>query len=364
MAKGPLAGLRVLEFTGLGPGPYAAMLLGDLGADVVRIDRPGAGAAPNEATARSRTSIALDVKSEDGRAQALAAIKQADVLIEGFRPGVMERLGLGPDDALAANPRLIYGRMTGWGQDGPLAQRAGHDIDYIALTGALDAIGQKGGAPVPPLNLIGDFGGGSLFLVFGICAALYERERSGKGQVVDTAIIDGAASMMTIFNWLSASGVTTMARGEGFLSGGAPYYRCYECADGKHVAVGALEPQFYAVLLEKTGADPDALGHQLDQNAWPAAQDELARIFKTKTRAEWTAIFEDTDACVAPVLSLDEAPDHPHMAQREVYGEYFGLNQPNPAPRFSRTPGAVQSAPPKAGEGGAEALARWGVKLD
>lgn len=362
MASGPLTGLRVLELAGIGPAPFAAMLLSDLGADVVRIDRPGAGAAKHDVTARGRRSLALNLKADADRETLLNAAEKADVLIEGFRPGVLERLGLGPDVLLARNPRLVVGRMTGWGQDGPLAERAGHDIAYIALTGALDAIGPKGGPPVPPLNLVGDYGGGALYLAFGIVAALLERERSGQGQVIDAAVVDGTASLMAIFHWFAADGMSRLATGEGFLAGAAPFYRCYRCADGEHVAVGPIEPQFYAELLARLDLAPDALGGQHDEAAWPEAHAALEARFAEKPRADWLALFEDSDACVAPVLSLNEAPEHPHMKARGVYVEVDGQTQPAPAPRFSRTPGGVQGPPPAAGEGGAEALKAWGVE--
>ena len=356
MAQGPLDGLKVLEFAGIGPAPFCAMLLSDLGADVVRVDRPRAGAAPHDVTARGRTSVALDLKDEAARIFCLEAVGRADVLIEGFRPGVMERLGLGPDPALALNPGLIYGRMTGWGQDGPLAQAAGHDINYIALTGALDAIGEKDRPPVPPLNLVGDYGGGALYLALGILAALHERHRSGRGQVVDAAVVDGTASLMSVFNWLSTDGLTSMTRGENLLGGAMPFYRTYECADGRYVAVGPLEPHFYARLRGALGLAPETTA-PLETQA-----EALEATFRTRTRDEWTALLEGTDACFAPVLSLGEAPDHPHMKARGVYAEAFGVVQPAPAPRLSRTPGAIQGPPPGAGDGGLERLRAWGVE--
>jgi len=337
------------------------MLLSDLGADVLRIDRPGAGSSPNDVTARGRGSLALDLKSDADKVTLFKAIDKADVIIEGFRPGVMERLGLGPDEVAARNPRLVYGRMTGWGQTGPLAQAAGHDIDYIALTGALDAIGPQGGPPVPPLNLIGDFGGGALYLAFGICAALFEREKSGQGQVIDAAIVDGTASLMAIFHWLTKDGLTGMGTGAGMLGGALPCYRCYTCADGKHIAVGALEPQFYAELLALTGMDADAAGDQMNAKDWPQGHAAFETLFATKTRDAWMEILDGSDACAAPVLGFDEAPNHPHMKARGVYVDDYNLTQPAPAPRFSRTPGAVQGPPSTAGEGGEAVLKRWGV---
>ncbi len=359
--SGPLDGVRVLEFAGIGPAPFCAMLLSDLGADVVRIDRDDAPVQTDAVTSRGRSALALDLKSSAGVALALAAVERADVLIEGFRPGVMERLGLGPDVALARNPRLVYGRMTGWGQSGPLAHAAGHDIAYIALTGALAAIGPADGPPLPPLNLVGDFGGGALYLAFGIAAALYERERSGRGQVIDAAIVDGTASLMALFSGMTANGRLSLERDRSLLAGAAPNYRCYACADGRYVAVGPLEPKFFAVLLERLGGAQAQAGLSADPADWAAQADALAAIFATKPRDEWAALLEGTDACVAPVLALDEAPAHPHLRAREVYLERDGVVQPAPAPRFSRTPGAVQRAAPTPGEGGREALRRWGV---
>lgn len=354
MGQGPLNGLRVVEFAGIGPAPFCATLLSDLGAEVLRIDRPNGGAAPHDVTARGRAgSLALDLKSDADRETALQTIAAADVLIEGFRPGVMERLGLGPGDALAANPRLIYGRMTGWGQTGPLAHAAGHDINYIAVTGALDAIGPKDGDPVPPLNLVGDYGGGSLYLAMGILAALHERQTSGKGQVIDAAVVDGTVSLMGVFSWLTHDGLTSMKRGEGLLNGAMPFYRTYPCADGRHVSVGPLEPAFYLELRTRLGLTPQPAG-DMDQQAA-----ELAAVFITRPRDHWAALLEGTDACFAPVLSLDEAPSHPHLAARETFTEAFGVTQPAPAPRFSRTPGAIQGPPAKAGDKGEAVLARW-----
>jgi alpha-methylacyl-CoA racemase len=349
---GPLDGVRVLEFAGIGPAPFCAMLLADLGADVVRIERNGI--APQEAvTTRGRSALALDLKAPHDLALALAALDRADVLIEGFRPGVMERLGLGPDVALQRNPRLIYGRMTGWGQAGPLAHAAGHDITYIALTGALAAIGPASGPPSPPLNLVGDYGGGALYLAMGIAAALYERERSGRGQVIDAAIVDGTASLTAVFHGLRARGASP-AGGARQLAGDAPNYRCYECADGRYVAVGAREPQFLALLFERLGL---GLGPDAGSDATAAA---LAAAFERKPRDAWAALFEGTDACVAPVLTLEEAPAHPHLRARATYVELDGAVQPAPAPRFSRTPGAALPAGDRAGA--RDALRRWGVE--
>lgn len=340
---GPLVGLKVLEFAGIGPGPHVGMLLADLGAEVVRIDRPGAMSL-NPVVERARHRVTVDLKSEEGQAFCRGAASKADVLIEGLRPGVMERLGLGPDELLETNPRLVYARMTGWGQDGPLAHAAGHDINYIAITGALDAIGNRGELPVPPQNLVGDFGGGSIYCAFGIMAALYERERSGKGQVVDAAIVDGVTSLMSFFFGQAKGAIRTTERGTGLLGGAAHFYRCYECADGKAIALGAIEPQFYAELLVKAGAPAELAQGQLDPGNWEAYAEELAALFKTKTQAEWNALLEGSDACYGPVIPLDEAPEHPHMKARSVYVEHEGKLHPAPAPRFSRTPGAVRSS--------------------
>lgn len=362
MTSGPLAGVRVLEFAGIGPGPFCCMLLSDMGADVVRVDRKGAGGfRKNDVTARGRRSVALDLKQESETA--LALIAKADVLVEGFRPGVMERLGLGPEPALARNPKLIYGRMTGWGQSGPLAHAAGHDINYISLSGALHAIGRKEAPPPPPLNLVGDYGGGSLYLAMGICAALYEAQRSGQGQVIDAAITDGAASLMGVMYGLRASGLWSDDRDANLLDGGAPFYDVYETADGKFVSIGPLEPQFYALLLEKAGLTGDpAFAAQMDRAAWPAMSEKLADVIRGKTRDEWCALLEGTDACFAPVLSMEEAPTHPHNAARGAFFELDGVVQPAPAPRFSRTPGAVQGPPTAPGSDSEAVFADWGVK--
>ena len=354
MSNGPLTGLKVVEFQGIGPGPHVAMLLADLGAEVVRIERPG-HQPMNPVVERARHRAAVDLKSEDGLAFVKRALASADVLIEGFRPGVMERLGLGPDAALSANPRLVYARMTGWGQDGPLAKAAGHDLNYIAITGALDAIGAKGALPIPPQNLVGDFGGGSLYCAFGIMAALYERERSGKGQVVDAAIVDGVTSLMSFFYGQPHGPLRTTERGSGLLGGAAHFYRCYACADGKEITVGAIEPQFYAELLERADA-PEALREgQLNPANWDEYTQKLAALFRTKPQAEWVALLEGTDACVAPVVPLDEAKDHPHMAARGAFVEHGGRSHTAPAPRFDRTPGTIRDS----AEDGEAVVARW-----
>jgi len=358
---GPLHGVKVIEFAGIGPGPFCAMLLSDMGAEVVRIDRKGGrGANKFDITSRGRRSLALDLKNPQAVQTALKLIAQADALLEGFRPGVMEKLGLGPDVALKANPKLVYGRMTGWGQTGPLAQAAGHDINYIALTGALHAIGRKGATPVPPLNLVGDFGGGALYLAFGMACALFEARGSGKGQVVDCAMTDGAASLMSMFYGFKAMGMWSDSKGENLLDGGAHFYDTYETADGKWVSIGSIEPQFYALLLQKTGiTDPDFQA-QMDRSKWPALKAKIAAVLKTKTRAEWDALMEGTDVCYAPVLSLSEAPGHPHNKARQTFLEIDGVVQPAPAPRFSRTVPKVQGPAPEAGQHNEQVLADWG----
>lgn len=365
MSSGPLAGVRVVEFAGIGPGPFAAMLLADLGADVVRIDRPGPSEWPNvPILSRGRASIIVDLKTEEGVRTCLAAIEKADVVIEGFRPGVMERLGLGPDAALACNSKLIYGRITGWGQSGPLAKVAGHDMNYIALAGALAPLGRAGDPPVPPLNLLGDYGGGGLYLVMGILAALLERNHSGKGQIIDAAIVDGAASMMAPLLGMAALGVVNLDRANNILGGSAaPNYRTYECADGRYVAVGPLEPRFYALLCAELGLETPPPGELKDPAGWEKAIAALTAIFATRTRDEWDARLGHLDACVTPVLTPEEAAQHPHLSARGTYVLADGQWQPAAAPRFSRTPAAAPGASPADGEGGAERLAAWGVTL-
>jgi alpha-methylacyl-CoA racemase len=340
-AAGPLAGFRIVEFAGIGPGPFACMLLADMGADVVTLDRVGARKNLKAVAARGRKLVELDLKDKTAIAQVLELLSSADALIEGFRPGVMERLGLGPDVVLAHNPKLVYGRMTGWGQEGPLAHAAGHDINYISITGALAAIGTSD-KPVPPLNLVGDFGGGALYLVVGVLAALLEAAKSGKGQVVDTAMCDGAASLMSMFFDMSASGRWVEGREQNFLDGGAHFYGVYECACGNFVSIGSIEPQFYALLRKHAGLSDAAFDAQMNRNAWPELRKELAEIFKRKNREEWCKIMEGTDVCFAPVLTMAEAPKHPHMAARNVFVERHGVIQPGPAPRFSRTPSAIR----------------------
>ena len=363
---GPLAGLKVLELEAIGPAPFCGMLLADMGADVLLVDRPtdpGLGfkrKRSSDVMLRGRRSITLDLKTPAGIAAVLDLIARADALIEGFRPGVLERMGLGPDILLARNPRLVVGRMTGWGQDGPLSPRAGHDIDYIALSGALHAIGNAGGRPVPPLNLVGDFGGGGMLLGFGVLAALIEAQRSGKGQVVDAAMVEGAGLLTTMFWGMAAESQWSDRRGENVLDSGAPWYDTYETRDGRFVAIGAIEPKFYAELLQRLGLTDETLPPQNDRTGWPALRARFAEVIRTKTRDEWSAAFADSDACFAPVLSFAEAKEHPHNAARGAHVTVGGVDQPAPAPRFSRTPGAVRRPPPERGALGREALADWG----
>jgi alpha-methylacyl-CoA racemase len=363
---GPLQGLRVVELASIGPGPMCAMLLADLGADVVRVDRlePSGLGVPMEPRfdvhGRNRRSVAIDLKAADGRAAVLRLVERADVLIEGFRPGVAERLGLGPADCHARNPRLVYGRVTGFGQTGPLAQAAGHDLNYIALTGALHAIGPAAGAPVPPLNLVGDYGGGALYLAFGLLAAVYERQSSGRGQVVDAAMVDGAASLMSLFNGLRAAGAWGAPRGENLLDGGAPFYGVYETTDGLHVALGPLEPKFFAEFARRVGLSEHFVRGQHDRALWPAMRAAIAEIVRTRTRDEWCAQLEGTDACFAPVLTLDEAPAHPHALARASYVRVDGVTQPAPAPRFDRSVPQTPRPAPEVGAHTAEVLAEAG----
>jgi alpha-methylacyl-CoA racemase len=365
--SGPLAGVRVVELAGIGPGPFAAMLLADLGADVIRIDRPGPSPLPvpmppeGDILRRGRPSVALDLKHPDGLAAALELVGRADVLLEGYRPGVAERLGLGPDDCLGRNPRLVYGRMTGWGQDGPLAQRAGHDSGYIAITGALAAIGRAGGPPQLPLNLVGDFGGGGMYLVVGVLAALLEARVSGMGQVVDAAIVDGTAHLSSMIVGMVSGGAWSNERGTNFLDTGVPFYDVYETSDGGWMAVGPLEQPFYDELLARLDLTATA-PNRFDPSEWPALRELLARTFRTRTRDEWTEHFFDSDACVAPVLTFAEAPSHPHLKARETYVEREGVVQPAPAPRFSRTPGALTTPPAEPGADTRSALMAWGLE--
>jgi alpha-methylacyl-CoA racemase len=362
-AVGPLEGVRVVEIAGIGPGPFCGMLLADMGAEVVRVDRPagGDGFRWPPVLGRGRRSVVVDLKHERGAEVVLRLVERADALIEGFRPGVAERLGIGPDACLARNPRLVYGRMTGWGQEGPWRHAAGHDIDYIALAGALHLIGPAGQAPVPPVNLLGDFGGGGLLLAFGIVCGLLEARRSGRGQVVDAAIVDGAALLTTMIRELATMGQWPGGRGANLLDGGAPFYGVYETADGEHLAVGALEPQFYAELLRRLGLDAGELPPQADRDGWPRVRERLAMLFRTRTRAEWCELLDGSDACVAPVLSLSEAPDHPHNRSRGTFLQVGEAVEAAPAPRFSRTPSGEPSPGPTPGQHTDEVLtsASW-----
>ncbi|MEU7812829.1 CaiB/BaiF CoA-transferase family protein [Pseudonocardia sp. NPDC049154] len=369
--RGPLAGRRVLELAGIGPGPFACMLLADMGAEVIRIDRPsGSGVAPAPGKAdvlnRGKRSIVLDLKRPEAVEAVLTLAEGADALVEGYRPGVAERLGVGPDAVWSRNPKLVYGRMTGWGQEGPLAHTAGHDIGYIAVTGALGAIGPAGGPPQIPLNLIGDFGGGSMYLVTGILAALLEAERTGRGQVVDAAIVDGASHLLAVVHSLLGSGRWTDRRGENMLDGGAPYYSVYATADGQYMAVGAIEPKFYAELLRLLEVDPSraAPEAQNDRSTWPELRQVLAEAFATRTRADWSAVFDGTDACVAPVVGLREAAAHPHVAARGSVTETDGLLQPGAAPRFSAHPTGAPAAPPVPGRDTRDVLCEAGLDVE
>jgi alpha-methylacyl-CoA racemase len=363
---GPLAGVKVLEFEAVGPVPFCGMMLADMGADVLLVDRasdPGLGLERErwyDVMLRGRRSITLDLKSANGVAAALELARNADVVLEGFRPGVMERLGLGPDVLLAGNPKLVIGRMTGWGQDGPLAPRAGHDLNYIALSGILHAIGRADGAPVPPLNLVGDFGGGGMLLAFGVACAIAEAQRSGRGQVVDAAMVEGASLLATMFWGMRAGGKWSDARGANILDTGAPWYDVYATLDGKFVAIAAIEPKFYTELLARLGLADAALPPQNAREGWPELRRRFAEVFATKSRADWCAIFAGSDACFSPVLTFDEARDHPHNVARRGYTTLGGVDQPAPAPRFSRTPGEARHPPPERGAGGAQALADWG----
>ena len=359
---GPLAGVKVLEFEAIGPAPFAGMLLADMGADVLLVDRPadaGLGLGRSrwyDVMMRGKRSVTLDLKQS--KEAALRLVARADVLIEGFRPGVMERLGLGPEDVFKRNERIVYGRMTGWGQEGPLAPRAGHDINYIALAGVLHAFGRKGEAPVPPLNLVGDFGGGGMLLAFGVACALLEARRSGRGQVIDAAMVDGAALLATMFHGFLKAGEWREERGVNLLDTGAPWYDVYETKDGKHVAIGAIEPKFFSELTGKLGLGE--LSGQNDRSRWPEMRRRFAETFRSRTRDEWCRVFEGSDACFAPVLSWSEARREPHHVRRKGFVDVGGIEQPAPAPRFSRTPGAVRRAPPERGAGGRQALADWG----
>ncbi len=359
---GPLEGARIIEISGLGPGPFAAMLLADLGADVIRVDRlgPGPSGAEQYAMNRGRRSIAVDLKQPQGREIVLQLADRADALIEGYRPGVMERLGLGPADCHSRSPHLVYGRMTGWGQEGPLANTAGHDINYIALSGALSCVARPGERPIAPVNFLGDMGGGGAFLALGIAAAMWEAGRSGRGQVVDAAMVDGSAVITTMLHGMMAQGRWRDEAGTNFADGGSNYYDTYACADGQHIAVGALEGPFYNQLLAGLGLSQDNLPSRSDAANWPLLKERFAAVFATKTRDQWADVFGDTDACVAPVLSLTEAPNHPHNQYRDVFVEHAGIVQPSPAPRFDRTPTQLGLPPPRPGQHSREVLFELG----
>ena len=362
---GPLAGFKIIELAGIGPGPFCGMMLSDMGAEVIRVERlSGASAAPKDVLARNRKSIALDLKQPAGVEAVLKLVESADALFEGFRPGVTERLGLGPEDCMARNPRLVYGRMTGWGQDGPMAQAAGHDINYIGLAGALHAIGRRGEGPVPPLNLVGDFGGGGMLLAYGLVCGLLEAQKSGKGQVVDAAMVDGAAALMAMFFSFAASGGFSDQRGTNMLDGGAHFYDTYETKDGKHICIGSIEPQFYALLIEKAELDPAKYGNQMDPSLWPELKADLQQVFLGKTQSEWCDIMEGTDVCFAPVLSIFEAPEHPHNVARNSFLEIDGVMQQAPAPRFSRTQPEISHGARIPGEDTLTVLKDYGFSSD
>ncbi len=366
--SGPLSGFTIIELAGIGPGPFAGMLFADMGADVIRVERAQAvpGSPPSRpnvsVSERGRRSIGIDLKQPEGIETVMRLIEKADAIFEGFRPGVTERLGLGPEQCLARNPKLVYGRMTGWGQDGPYAQAAGHDINYIALAGALEGIGRAGEKPLPPLNLVGDFGGGGMFLAFGMVCALLEAQRSGQGQVVDAAMIDGASILMSMFHTFSAIGMWSPERGSNLLDTGAHFYDVYECSDEKYVSIGSIEPQFYSELRRLAGLEDDAVwGPQMDRSQWPLLKVKIAEVFKAKTRDEWCALMEHTDVCFAPVLSLAEAPKHPHAVARNAFSTVNGVTQAMPAPRFSRTATELPHPAPHPGADTDEVLAWAGL---
>ena len=367
---GPLSGVRIIELAGIGPGPFCAMMLADMEADVIRVDRADRvrggdpSAPPADVLNRGRRSIGVDLRTSEGHETVMRLVDGADGLIEGFRPGVTERLGLGPDDCAARNPVLVYGRMTGWGQDGPYADAAGHDINYIALAGALDSFGREGQAPVPPINLVGDFGGGGMFLAFGMVCAILEAKSSGKGQVVDAAMVDGAATLMAFIHGFRAMGVWNDDRGTNMLDTGSHFYDVYECSDGTYVSIGSIEPQFYAELRETLGLDDAKWDRQMSRNDWPALKEDLAAIFRTRTRDEWCTLMEHTDICFAPVLNVSEAPHHPHNVARGTFVDYEGVTQPRPAPRFSRTDSTIQRPPAHAGQHTDEVLAELGYATE
>jgi len=365
---GPLAGIKVVEIASQGPGPFAAMLLADMGAEVLRIDRADQVVAverferrPDDILNRGRRSVGVDLKRPAGVETVLRLVAEADALIEGFRPGVAERLGIGPDECLARNPRLVYGRMTGWGQDGPYATMAGHDINYIALAGALAHFGRPGETPVPPINMVGDFGGGGMLLAFGVVCGLLEAKGSGQGQVVDASMVDGSATLMAMIHGMHAMGLWNLEKGTNIIDGGAHFYDAYETADGKYISIGSIEPQFYAELLRLTGLEGEDLPHQMDREQWPALKERVTGIFKQKTRDEWCELMEGTDVCFAPVLTLEEAPSHPHNIARGTFVEVAGVVQPAPSPRFSRTPGEISRPPSAPAADTDDALADWGL---
>jgi len=362
---GPLKGYRIIEIAGIGPGPFACMMLADMGADVIRLERPtgarGVDAVPANVLNRGRRSVGIDLKHPDAVELTLRLVEEADALIEGFRPGVAERLGIGPDACLARNPRLVYGRMTGWGQDGPYAPMAGHDINYIALAGALAHFGRPGETPVPPINMVGDFGGGGMLMAFGVVCGLLEAKSSGQGQVVDAAMVDGSAVLMAMVHGMRAMGLWDIEKGTNIIDGGAHFYDAYETADGGYISIGSIEPQFYAELLRLTGLEGEDLPHQMDRSQWPALKERMAALFKQKTRGEWCEIMEGTDVCFAPVLTIEEAPRHPHNVARQMFTEVGGVTQPAPAPRFSRTPGEISRPPSAPAADTDEALADWGL---
>ena len=360
---GPLNGYRVIELAGIGPGPFCGMMLSDMGADVIRVDRINKGAPPpKDVLQRNRQSIAVDLKSPEGVEVVLKLVEKADAFYEGFRPGVTERLGLGPKEVMGRNEKIVYGRMTGWGQDGPMSQAAGHDINYIGLSGALHAIGEPGSKPVPPLNLIGDFGGGGMLLAYGLVCGMLETQKSGKGQVIDAAMVDGAASLMAMF--FSMGRGFQDERGSNLLDGGSHFYNTYETSDSEHICVGSIEPQFYQLLVEKAGLDPNKYGPQMDKDQWVNFKEELTDVFKTKTRYEWCEIMEGTDGCFAPVLSIFEAPQHPHNSHRKTFVEVDGVTQPAPSPRFSRTAASIRNPARSPGQDTGSILSDYGYSSD
>ena len=362
---GPLKGNRIIEVAGIGPGPFACMMLADMGADIIRLERPtgarGVDTVPSNVLNRGRRSVGIDLKHPDAVELTLRLVEGADALIEPFRPGVAERLGIGPDACLARNPRLVYGRMTGWGQEGPYATMAGHDINYIALGGALAHFGRAGETPVAPINMVGDFGGGGMLIAFGVVCALLEAKSSGQGQVVDAAMVDGTAILMAMIHGMRALGLWDIEKGRNIIDGGAHFYDAYETADGQYVSIGSIEPQFYTELLRLTGLENEELPHQMDREQWPVLKERMAAIFKQKTRDEWCQLMEGTDVCFAPVLTMDEAPSHPHNVARQTFVEVGGVVQPAPSPRFSRTPGAISKPPSRPAADTDDALGDWGL---